>query len=142
MAWPRYSTRWSPAYLALTLTYAITGKLALLLAVPPGYASPVFPPAGIAVSAMLIGGWTSLPWTFLGSLLLNIWSGYSPGESEDVRMAAALVLCFRNNRPMVSGCTVDFITPGVDDRLAVDVVDEGHQAVLEFMLGSDADMAQ
>ena len=53
-----------------------------------------------------------------------------------------LVLCFRNNRPMVSGCTVDFITPGVDDRLAVDVVDEGHQAVLEFMLGSDADMAQ
>ena len=53
-----------------------------------------------------------------------------------------LVLCFRNNRPMVSGCTVDFITPGVDDRLAVDVVDEGHQAVLEFMFGSDADMAQ
>jgi len=77
MAWTRYSTRWSPAYLALTLTYAITGKLALLLAVPPGYASPVFPPAGIAVSAMLISGWTSLPWTFLGSLLLNIWSGYS-----------------------------------------------------------------
>jgi aryl-alcohol dehydrogenase-like predicted oxidoreductase len=53
-----------------------------------------------------------------------------------------LVLCFRNNRPMVSGCTVDFITPGVDDRLAVDVVDEGHQAVLEFVFGSDADMAQ
>jgi putative transposase len=53
-----------------------------------------------------------------------------------------LVLCFRNNRPMVSGCTVDFITPGVDDRLAVDVVDEGHQAVLEFVFGADADMAQ
>jgi|SRR5437762_2577370 len=56
--------------------------------------------------------------------------------------ATWLVLCFRNNRPMVSGCTVDFITPGVDDRLAVDVVDEGHQAVLEFVFGADADMAQ
>src|ERR1700757_1873660 len=44
-----------------------------------------------------------------------------------------LVLCFRNNRSTVSGCTVDFITPGVDDRLAIDVVDEGHQAVLEFV---------
>src|SRR5215472_18509611 len=33
---------------------------------------------------------------------------------------------------MVSGCTVDFITPGVNDRLTVDVVDEGHQAVLEL----------
>ena len=103
MAWTRYSTRWSPAYLALTLTYAITGKLALLLAVPPGYASPVFPPAGIAVSAMLISGWTSLPWTFLGSLLLNIWSGYSPGESEDVRMAAALVIAAASTLQAAAG---------------------------------------
>jgi signal transduction histidine kinase/CheY-like chemotaxis protein len=82
----------SPAYFALTFAYAFSGKLALLLAVPPGYASPVFPPAGIAVAAMLISGWASLPWTFLGSLLLNIWSGYSPGESENARVAAALVI--------------------------------------------------
>jgi integral membrane sensor domain MASE1 len=81
----------SPAYLALTFAYAFSGKLALLLAVPPGYASPVFPPAGIAVAAMLISGWPSLPWTFLGSLLLNIWSG-APGGSEDARLAAALVI--------------------------------------------------
>lgn len=49
-----------------------SGKLALLLAVPAGYASPVFPPAGIAVTGMLIGGWVTLPSTFLGSLLLNV----------------------------------------------------------------------
>src|ERR1700739_34366 len=35
---------------------------------------------------------------------------------------------------MVSGCTVDFITPGVDDRLAVDVVDEGHRRSLSSCL--------
>ena len=63
-------------------------------------------------------------------------------HADDIAGRTSLVLCFRNNRPMVSGCTVDFITPGVDDRLAVDVVDEGHQAVLEFVFGSDADMAQ
>jgi signal transduction histidine kinase/ActR/RegA family two-component response regulator/sensor domain CHASE-containing protein len=92
MAWARHITSFSAVYLALTFAYTCSGKLALLLAVPPGYASPVFPPAGIAVAAMLISGWASLPWTFLGSLLLNIWSGYSPDGSEEVRLAAALVI--------------------------------------------------
>ena len=69
------------ACLALTAAYTVSGKLALLLAVPPGYASPVFPPAGIAVAAMLIGGPATLPWTFLGSLALNVWTGYSAAHT-------------------------------------------------------------
>ena len=32
--------------------------------------------------------------------------------------------------------------PGVDDGCAVDVVDGGHDAVLEFLLGGDADVAE
>lgn len=66
------------AYLTLVIAYVVTGKLALLLALPPGYASAIFPPAGIAVAAALIGGYRTLPWTLLGSLLLNLWVGYSP----------------------------------------------------------------
>jgi len=50
--------------------------------------------------------------------------------------AAALVLRFRNNGPMASCCMIDFVAPGVDDWLAVDVVDEGQQAFLEFVFGS------
>ena len=46
-----------------------------MLAVPPGYASAIFPPAGIAMTAALIGGPTTLPWTFAGSALLNLWVG-------------------------------------------------------------------
>src|SRR5215469_12183139 len=103
MVWNRYSARFSAPYLGLTFAYALTGKLALLLAVPPGYASPIFPPAGIAVAAMLISGWTSLPWTFLGSLLLNIWSGYSAGASEDVRVAAALVIAAASTLQAAAG---------------------------------------
>ena len=64
-------------YAALPLAYIITGRLGLLLAVPPGYATAVFVPAGIAVGAMLIAGASTLPGTFLGSLLLNLWIGYS-----------------------------------------------------------------
>ena len=63
------------AYPLLTIGYVISGKLGLLLAVPPGYGSPVFPPAGIAMAAMLTWGWPTLPWIFLGSLLLNLWIG-------------------------------------------------------------------
>lgn len=65
------------AYLLIVFCYVISGKAALMLALPPGYASPIFPPAGIAVAAALIGGRKTLPWIFLGSLLLNIWIGYS-----------------------------------------------------------------
>jgi len=64
-------------FAALPLAYVITGRLGLLLAVPPGYATAVFVPAGIAVGAMFMAGVSTLPGTFVGSLLLNLWIGYS-----------------------------------------------------------------
>ena len=42
--------------LAVVLIYIITGKLGLMLAVPPGYASAIFPPAGIAIAITYIAG--------------------------------------------------------------------------------------
>lgn len=70
-------------YIALTFSYVIAGKLGLLLAVPPGYATAIFPPSGIAIAAMLVGGAATLPWTFLGSLLLNAWEGYALNVNLD-----------------------------------------------------------
>ena len=65
------------AYLLLTVSYIVFGKLGLMLALPPGYASPIFLPAGIALAAALIGGRMTLPWIFIASLLLNLWVSYS-----------------------------------------------------------------
>ena len=64
-------------YVLLPLAYVITGRLGLLLAVPPGYATAVFMPAGIAVGAMFMAGPSTLPGIFIGSLLLNAWIGSS-----------------------------------------------------------------
>lgn len=68
------------AYLLLSIIYVASGKLGLMLALPPGYSSPIFPPAGIAVAAALIGGRRTLPWIFIGSLILNLWVGYSASQ--------------------------------------------------------------
>lgn len=63
--------------LMLIFAYVTTGKLGLMLALPPGYASAIFPPAGIAIAASLVAGKKSLPAIFIGSLILNTWIGYS-----------------------------------------------------------------
>jgi PAS domain S-box-containing protein len=67
-------------YGALPTAYVITGRLGLLLAISPGYATAVFLPAGIAIPAALIAGSATLPGTFLGSLLLNVWIGYAADQ--------------------------------------------------------------
>ena len=38
----------------IATAYWATGRLALLLAIPPGYATAVWPPAGIALAAFLV----------------------------------------------------------------------------------------
>ncbi|MCX9155965.1 EAL domain-containing protein [Niveibacterium sp. 24ML] len=60
----------------LCLAYAAAGWLGLLLAVPPGYASPVFPAAGLALGCVLVLGWRLLPGVWAGSVLLNLCHGY------------------------------------------------------------------
>src|ERR1700745_1234695 len=80
-------------YAVLPLAYVITGRLGLLLAVPPGYATAVFVPAGIAVGAMFMAGASTLPGTFIGSLLLNLWIGYTiTDQLSAVDAAAAAVI--------------------------------------------------
>lgn len=58
--------------LGLAVIFFITGRLALLLAVPPGYASPIWPPAGIALGALLILGRRAWLGIWLGSFALNL----------------------------------------------------------------------
>jgi signal transduction histidine kinase/CheY-like chemotaxis protein/integral membrane sensor domain MASE1 len=80
-------------YVALPCAYLFTGRLGLTLAVPPGYATAVFLPAGIAVAAMLRFGTATLPGTFLGSFLLNLWVGYAVAHrlnAVDIVAAAAI----------------------------------------------------
>ncbi len=73
----------------LAASYFACGKLSLLMALPNGYASPIFPPAGIAIAAALLSGWRALPWIFLGAFLLNFHPGLP--QSRDLLSPEMLI---------------------------------------------------
>src|SRR6201987_1770386 len=56
----------------LTVTYFIAGKLGLMLASLHASASPVWPPAGIALAALLLFGYRAWPAIFVGAFLVNV----------------------------------------------------------------------
>ena len=65
----------SRAWLAagiLAAAYFVAGKLSLKLAFSNASASPVFPPAGIAVAVLLMFGYRLWPAIFIGAFLVNV----------------------------------------------------------------------
>src|ERR671937_1020835 len=60
--------------LGLAAGYYVAGKLALLLAIPPGYATAVWPAAGLALGCLLLFGDRAWPGVIIGSFLVNFWT--------------------------------------------------------------------
>lgn len=68
----------------LVAAYYVAGRCALHLAVPPAYATAVWPAAGIALAAVLWWGRAAVPSVWLGAFLANL------GPRLDVSSGAAL----------------------------------------------------
>src|SRR3989442_6901828 len=64
--------RWLAEILIIALVYFVAGKLALLLAIPPGYATAVWPAAGLALVGILVLGNRVWPGIVIGSFLVNL----------------------------------------------------------------------
>lgn len=79
-------------YLGLILlvaaAYAGSGRLGLLLAIPPGYATAVWPPSGIALAGMLVLGYRLWPGVWLGSFVVNLWPASDATQAVSVHSAA------------------------------------------------------
>jgi len=56
----------------LAAGYTLTGIVGLSLAIPPGYATAVWPPSGIALAAILLWGPRVWPGIVIGSILVNL----------------------------------------------------------------------
>jgi integral membrane sensor domain MASE1 len=73
-SWGMQSRRFSGLLLicGLAVIYFIAGKLGLMLASLHASASPVWPPAGIALAALLLLGYRAWPAIFIGAFLVNV----------------------------------------------------------------------
>ncbi len=82
---PESSASWRtgplPASVLTALAYMLVGAVALGLAGPPGYASPLYPPAGIALAALVRYGRGALPGVLLGAFAVNAGLGALRGQS-------------------------------------------------------------
>jgi PAS domain S-box-containing protein len=83
----------------LAIAYVVAGRLALLLAIPPGFATAIFPPLGISLAAVLLWGNPMLAGVFLGAVLLNTSIAISGGAGfslaiVSVAIEIALGSCF------------------------------------------------
>src|SRR5881296_2181978 len=72
--WAMQSRRFSglPVIGILAIIYFVAGKLGLMLASLHASASPVWPPAGIALAASLLLGYRAWPAIFIGAFLVNV----------------------------------------------------------------------
>lgn len=78
------------AYFALA--YVLLGAVGLMLAIPPGYASPIFPAAGLALACALWFGHGVLPGVWLGSALLNLSHAWLGGTLDPGTAVVAVVI--------------------------------------------------
>ena len=56
----------------LAAAYFVAARISLVFAIPPGYATAVWPPSGIALAAALLFGRRVWPGIWIGATLANI----------------------------------------------------------------------
>lgn len=79
--------------LGVAIAYGCIGWLSGYLAIPPGYASPVWPAAGVALLGVLYWGKKAYPGIWLGSCCLNIAIGLkATGELTVVNLLVAIAI--------------------------------------------------
>jgi PAS domain S-box-containing protein len=88
--------RRSQAIVVITLAYALLGWAALVLAVPPGYAAPLFPASGVALVGVLIWGRALLPGITLAAFAVALGALWGATDADDLAriagVAAAIAL--------------------------------------------------
>lgn len=91
-----------------TAAYFVTGKISLLLAVPPGYATAIWPPSGIALAGILLFGYWTWPSILLGSFLVNISTTFDASNSTATLLSIALPLIIAGGAAL-QGCIGAFL---------------------------------
>ena len=89
----------------LTGLYLLTGKLGLMLALPPGYATVIWPPSGIALGMLLVCGARLWPGVLVASLLLNAYNSgvFADADWWSVKLLAAFGIAVGSTLQALAG---------------------------------------
>jgi signal transduction histidine kinase len=93
--------------IALGVAYALVARLGLAMDAVGGLATLVWPPSGLALAALLLGGVRLWPGVAVGALVANLWVGAAPllalgialGNTLEAVAGAALLARARHFRP-------------------------------------------
>jgi signal transduction histidine kinase/CheY-like chemotaxis protein len=96
----KYYTYW------LIPLYALSGWLGLALAIPPGYATAIFPPAGIALAACLLLGRKAIPSVWLGAFLINNLLAWTSGSWSASGLLLAAMIASASSLQALVGMTL------------------------------------
>ncbi|TAN67661.1 MAG: PAS domain S-box protein [Methylobacter sp.] len=88
---PRYSVL-ALQIIGLALAYSVTGKLGTFLAIPPGYATAIWPASGIALAGILIYGYRIWPGILLGAFLVNFSNALVAGSLPEILTSIIITL--------------------------------------------------
>jgi integral membrane sensor domain MASE1 len=72
------------------VAYLVAGRLALLMAIPPGYATAVWPAAGIALVLVLVWGNAAWPGVLIGSFLVNVGTSFDASSTTAVLKSVSI----------------------------------------------------
>lgn len=102
--------------LVLALVYVISGKLSLMLALPPGFATPVFPAAGLALASAVVFRGRALPGLAIGAFLLNLLVASEAGKGLGSSLPLSLLISFASvMQAWLGGWLVTAqVRPGID----------------------------
>ena len=102
----RSDLRWPWVLLGTTLAYAVVGWLALRLALPPSYAAPIYPPAGIAFAAAWVYGRPGLAAAALGAFTVNAGLSAARGQFELSALLVPLPIAVGAALQAAAGCAL------------------------------------
>jgi len=76
----------------VAVAYYIVGRLALFLAIPPGYATAVWPAAGVGLVAILVLGYRVWPGIVIAHFFVNVFTAYDASSPDAVLKSLTLPL--------------------------------------------------
>ena len=92
--------------LVLTLLYFLTARLSLYLAIAGTNSSAVWPPAGIAVTAIILFGYGIAPGVFIGALSANFVAFISSEHPADIAAYTSLIIACGNTAEAIGGAWI------------------------------------